>query len=67
MNIEQLQVQNYDEIYKLDVAKFMAKLMLAKLPVFSGNQFPIFRALSSIHTYSTRSASSKNFFVQRTS
>ena len=64
---EQLQVLNIDEIYKLEVAKFMAKVNLNKLPVFCSNQLRIFRTLSSIHTYSTRSVSSKSFYVQRTS
>ena len=58
---EQLQVLNIDEIYKLEVAKFMAKVNLNKLPVFCSNQSTIFRTLSSIHTYSTRSVSSKVF------
>ena len=35
---EQLQVLNIDEIYKLEVAKFMAKVNLNKLPVFCCNQ-----------------------------
>ena len=64
---EQLQVLNIDEIYKLEVAKFMAKVNLNKLPVFCSNQSTIFRTLSSIHTYSTQSVSSKSFYVQRTS
>ena len=64
---EQLQVLNIDEIYKLEVDKFMAKVNLNKLPVFSCNQSTIFRTLSSIHTYSTRSVSSKSCYVQRTS
>ena len=34
---EQLQVLNIDKIYKLKVAKFMAKVNLNKLPVFWGN------------------------------
>ena len=38
---EQLQVPNIDEIYKLDVAKFMAKVNLNKLPVFCSNQSTI--------------------------
>ena len=58
---EQLQVQNVDEIYKLEVAKFMAKVNLNKLPVFCSNQSTSFRTLSSIHTYSTRNVSSKSF------
>ena len=62
---EQLQVLNIPRIYKLEVAKFMAKVNLNKLPVFCGNQLTIFRTLSSIHTYLTRSAFSKNFYVQR--
>ena len=64
---EQLQVLNIDDIYKLEVAKFMAEVNLNKVPVFCSNQSTIFRTLSSIHTYSTRSASSKSFYVQRTS
>ena len=64
---KQLQVLNIDEIYKLEVAKFMAKVNLNKLPVFCCNRSTIFRTLSSIHTYSTRSVSSKSFYVQRTS
>ena len=64
---EQLQVLNIDEIYKVEVAKFMAKVNLNKLPVFCSNQSTIFRTLSSIHTYSTRSVSSKSFYVQKTS
>ena len=44
----------------------MAKVNLDKLPVFCGNQLTIFRTLSFIHTYLTRSASSKNLYVQRT-
>ena len=64
---EQLQVLNIDEIYKLKVAKFMAKMYFNKLPVFCSNQSTIFRTLSSIYTYSTRSVSSKSFYVQRTS
>ena len=44
----------------------MAKVNLNKLPVFYSNQSTIFRTLSSIHTYSTRSVSSKSFYVQRT-
>ena len=35
---EQLQVLNIHETYKLEVAKFMAKVNLNKLPVFCGNQ-----------------------------
>ena len=50
---EQLQVLNIDEIYKLEVAKFMAKVNLNKLPVFCSNQSTIFRTLFSIQTYST--------------
>ena len=38
----QLLVVNSDEIYKLEVAKFMAKVNLNKLPVFCGNQLTIF-------------------------
>ena len=38
---EQLQVLNIDEIYKLNVAKFMAKVNLNKLPVFCSNQSTI--------------------------
>ena len=64
---EQQQVLNIDEIYKLEVAKFMAKVNLNELPVFCSNQSTIFRTLTSIHTYSTRSVSSKSFYVQRTS
>ena len=65
---EQLQVLNIDEIYKLEVAKFMTKVNLNKLPVFCCNQSTIFRTLSfNIHTYSTRNVSSKSFYVQRTS
>ena len=66
---EHLQVLNIDGIYKIEVAKFMAKVNFNKMPVFCGNQLTILRTLSSIHThtYSTRSASSKNFYVQRTS
>ena len=45
----------------------MAKVNLNKLPVFCSNQSTIFRTLSSIHTYSNRSVSSKSFYVQRTS
>ena len=45
----------------------MAKVKLNKLPLFCGKQLTIFRTLSSIHTYLTRSASSKNFYVQITS
>ena len=45
----------------------MAKVILDKLPVFCSNQPTIFRTLSSIHTYSTQSVSSKSFYVQRTS
>ena len=64
---EQLQALNINEIYKLEVAKFMAKVNSNKLPVFCRNQSTIFRTLSSIHKYSTRSVSSKGFYVQRTS
>ena len=64
---EQLQVLNIDEIYKLEVAKFMAKVNLNKLPVFCSNQSTIFRTLSSINTFSTRSVSSQSFYMQRTS
>ena len=39
----------------------MAKVNLNKLPVFCGNQLATFETLSFIHTFSTRSASSKNF------
>ena len=45
----------------------MAKVNLDKLPLIFGNQITIFRTLSSIHTYLTRSASSKNFYVRITS
>ena len=45
----------------------MAKVNLNKLPLFCGNQLTIFRTLSSIHTYVTRSAFSKSFYVQITS
>ena len=45
----------------------MAKVKLNKLPLFCGNQLTIFRTLSSIHTCLTRSATSKNFYVQITS
>ena len=61
---EQLQVLNIDEIYKLEVAKFMAKVNLKKLPVFCSNQSTIFRTLFSIHTYSTRNISSKSFMCK---
>ena len=44
----------------------MAKVNLNKLPVFCGNQLTIFKTLSSIHMYLTRSASSENLYVQRT-
>ena len=64
---EQLQVLNIDEIYKLEVAKFMAKVNLNKLPVFCSNQSTIFRTLFAIHTYSIRSVSFKSFYVERTS
>ena len=40
---EQLLVLNIDEIYKLEVAKFMAKVNLNKLPVFCSNQSTIFK------------------------
>ena len=39
----------------------------ADLVVTSSPKILTFRTLSSIHTYSTRSASSKKFYVQRTS
>ena len=64
---EQLQVLNIDDIYKLEVAKFMAEVNLNKVPVFCSNQSTIFRTLSSIRTCSTRRASSKSSYVQRTS
>ena len=64
---EQLQVLNIDEIYKLEVVKFMAKVNLNKLPIFCSNQSTIFKTLSSIHMCLTQSVSSKSFYVQRTS
>ena len=64
---KQLQVLNINGIYKLEVAKLMAKVNLDKLPAFCGNQLTIFRTSSSIHTYLTRSASFKYFYEQRTS
>ena len=48
---EQLQVLNIDEIYKLKVAKFMAKVNLNKVPVFCSNQITSFRTLFSLHMY----------------
>ena len=49
------------------VVVWYKKVNANKLPVFCGNQLTIFRTLPSIHMYSTRRASSKNFYVQRTS
>ena len=57
----------FTKLYKLEVAKFMAKVNLSKLSVFCSNQSTIFRTLSSICTDSIWSASSKSFYVQRTS
>ena len=64
---EQLQVLNIDKIYKLEVAKFMAKVSLNKLPVFWSNQLTTFKTLSSTHSFSTRSASFEKFYEERTS
>ena len=47
---EQLQVLNIDKIYKLEVAKFMAKVNLNKLPVFLCNQLFLKLCLLSIRT-----------------
>ena len=47
---EQLQVLNIDKIYKLEVAKFMAKVNLNKLPVFLCNQRFLELCLLSIRT-----------------
>ena len=63
---DKLQLLNINGIYKLEVAKFMAKVSLNILPVFSSDQTTIFRTLSSIHTYPTRSALSNKFYMQRT-
>ena len=63
---EQLQDLNIDEIYKLEAAKFTAKVNLNKLPVFCSNQITNLRTLSSFCAYSTRSAS-KKIHEQRTS
>ena len=40
---EQLQVLNTHEIYKLEVAKFITKVNLSKLPLFCGIRLTSFR------------------------
>ena len=62
-----MQILNISEIYKLEVAKFIAKVTSKSLPVLCSEQLLNFSELSSIHTYSTRNAMSNKFFLQRTS
>ena len=61
---DELEILNINGIYKLEIAKFMAKVSSNTLSEdFSKN----FSALTSVHTYSTRSALSKKFYVEGTS
>ena len=61
---DELEILNINGIYKLEIAKFMAKVSSNTLSEdFSKN----FSALTSVHTYSTRSALSKKFYVERSS
>ena len=60
---DELEILNINGIYKLEIAKFMAKVSSNTLSEdFSKN----FSALTSVHTYSTHSALFKKFYVQRT-
>ena len=61
---DELEILNINGIYELEIAKFMAKVSSNNLSEdFSKN----ISALTSVHTYSTRSALSKKFYVKRTS
>ena len=61
---DELEILHINGIYVLEIAKFMAKVSSNTLSEdFSKN----FSALTSVHTYSTRSALSKKFYVERTS
>ena len=64
---EKLQALNIKGIYSLEVAKFMVKVHLNKLPKLSYEYLIDFKKCSSMHLYSTRNAVSSNFYVQRTS
>ena len=64
---EKLQALNIKGIYSLEVAKFMVKVHLNKLPKLSNEYLIDFKKCSSIHSHSTRNAVSSNFYVQRTS
>ena len=63
---KKLKLLKLDEIYSLEVAKFMAKIHFNKLLEFCGDCLKNFMKLSSIHTYSTRSALSNNYHVPQT-
>ena len=64
---EKLQALNVKGIYSLEVAKFMVKVHLNKLPKLSNEYLIDLKKCSSIHSYSTRNAVSSNLYVQRTS
>ena len=57
-----LQIININGIYKLAIAKFMAKAN-----TLSKDFLKSFTALTSVHKYSTRSTVSDKFYVERTS
>ena len=63
---EKLQALNIKRIYNLEVAKFMVKVHLNKLPNLSNEYLIDFKRSLSIHSYSTQNAVSSNFYVQRT-
>jgi len=57
-----LSVLKLNDIYRLELAKFMHKLHHGALPKIFDN---FFKNISTIHSYKTRFADNQNYFMQR--
>ena len=59
---EKLKFLNVEGIFRLEITKFMMKLNTNKLPDILTKKFA---KVASVHSYSTRSSSSNDYFVPR--
>ena len=57
---KQLKLLQFEEVYKLDLVKFMHMLYHGNLPVLFKNYFT---HLTSIHKHNTRHANNSNYFL----
>ena len=63
---DKLHLLNINGIYKPELAKFIVKVYLNKLPTLCSKYLSSLKKWSSIHSYSTRNVSSNKYYVQRT-